>query len=232
MKILSIIIPFYNTEPYINELLQVLDKQMTDDVEVIVVDDGSKIPFETNYKWATVIRQDNGGASAARNTGLDNATGEYICFIDSDDLVVDDYISTILDKIKSEHFDYCYMSWKTFGGWKCDIKLKSVDDKFPPFNLCVWNRIYKRDMIGDIRFNTKKAIAEDAEFIRDINEDGHKKSFISNYMYYYRSDTPNSLTKKFAGALSVILFIIIVSHTIFLDGLFFKTHTSFFNLFI
>ena len=198
MKILSIIIPFYNTEPYINELLQVLDKQMTDDVEVIVVDDGSKIPFETNYKWATVIRQDNGGASAARNTGLDNATGEYICFIDSDDLVVDNYISTILDKIKSEHFDYCYMSWKTFGGWKCDVKLKSVDDKFPPFNLCVWNRIYKRDMIGDIRFNTKKAIAEDAEFIRDINEDGHKKSFISNYMYYYRSDTPNSLTKKFA----------------------------------
>lgn len=198
MKLLSIIIPFYNTEPYLNELLQVLDKQITDEVEVIIVDDGSKIPYSTEYKWANVIRQDNGGASAARNTGLDNATGEYIAFIDSDDLVVNNYIQIILDKIKSEKFDYCYMSWKTFGGWKCDVKLRSIEDKFPPFNLCVWNRIYRKDLIGNVRFNTKKAIAEDAEFIRDINEDGHKKSFISDYMYLYRSDTPNSLTKRFA----------------------------------
>ena len=197
MKILSIIIPCYNAEPYINELLQTLDRQINDSVEVLIIDDGSAKPFSTNYKWATVIRQKNGGAAAARNTGLDKATGEYVAFIDADDLVVDNYINTILKKISVEHFDYCYLSWKAFGGWNCNVQLNSIEDKFPPFNLCLWNRIYKRDMIGDVRLNTNKPIAEDAEFIRDVKETGKKKSFIHEYMYLYRSNTPNSLTKKF-----------------------------------
>ena len=198
MKILSIIIPCYNAEPYINELLDVLDKQINDSVEVIIIDDGSKKPFKTNYKWATVIRQKNGGAAAARNTGIDNAVGEYLAFIDADDLVVYNYINTVLKKIKDEHFDYCYLSWKAFGGWNYDVKLKTINDKFPPFNLCLWNRIYRRDMIGDVRLNINKPIAEDAEFIRDVKEEGKKKAFISEYMYMYRSNTPNSLTKRFS----------------------------------
>ena len=197
MKKLSIIIPCYNAEPYINELLNVLDKQVNDLVEVIIIDDGSNKVFTTDYKWATVIRQFNQGAAAARNTGLDNANGEYIAFIDSDDLVVDNYISTILDKIETEKFDYCYLSWKAFGGWNCNVKLTSINDKFPAFNLCVWNRVMRKDMIGDVRFNTNKPIAEDAEFIRDVKEEGKKKAFIKEYMYLYRSNTPNSLTKKF-----------------------------------
>ena len=196
MKRLSIIIPCYNAEPYINELLDCLSPQITPEVEVFVIDDGSKVPFKTDYEWAKVIRQANGGASAARNTGLDNAVGDYIAFIDADDLVSDKYIETILAKI-DEGFDYLYMSWKTLpGGWACDVKLNSVDDVFPSFNLCVWNRIYKRSNIGKIRFNTKKKIAEDAQFIREVKETG-KKAFISDYMYFYRSSTPDSLTKRF-----------------------------------
>ena len=193
---LSIIIPCYNAEPYINELLDCLAPQITPEVEVFVIDDGSKVAYKTDYKWAKVLRQANGGASAARNTGLDNATGDYIAFIDADDLVADNYVATILAKI-DEGFDYLYMSWKTLpGGWACDVKLNSVDDTFPSFNLCVWNRIYKRSNIGKIRFNTKKKIAEDAQFIREVKETG-KKAFISDYMYFYRSSTPDSLTKRF-----------------------------------
>ena len=197
---LSIIIPCYNAEPYISELLNCLYPQIIpnhkDEVEVIVVDDGSRVPFVPGYSFVKTYYQSNQGASAARNTGLDNAHGEYVAFIDADDLVADNYIDTILDKI-AEGFDYCYLSWKTLpGGWVCDVKLNSIDDKFPSFNLCVWNRIYKRSKIGDIRFNTKKKIAEDAEFIRKVKETG-KKAFISEYMYFYRSNTPDSLTKRF-----------------------------------
>ena len=193
---LTIIIPCYNAEPYINELLDCLNKQITKEVEVIIVDDGSRVPFVSGYSWAKVLYQDNGGASAARNLGLDYATGEYVAFIDADDLVADNYIETILAKI-DEGFDYCYLSWRTLpGGWVCDVKLNSIEDKFPSFNLCVWNRIYKRSKIGEIRFNTSKKIAEDAEFIRKVKETG-KKAFISEYMYYYRSNTPDSLTKRF-----------------------------------
>lgn len=197
---LSIIIPCYNAEPYINELLKNLQPQINEKVQVLVIDDGSKESFKTDYSWATVIRQENGGASKARNTGLDNAKGEYVSFIDADDLVANNYVETILDKIKTEKFDYCYLSWKTMpGGWQQDVRLNSIDDKFPPFNLCVWNRVYRRDMIGDVRFNVKKKIAEDAEFIRAVKEEGKKKAFIGEYMYFYRSGTPNSLTKRFSN---------------------------------
>lgn len=199
---LSIIIPCYNAEPYISELLDGLKPQITSEVQTLVIDDGSEIPFQTKYNWVTVIRQANNGASSARNTGLDNAIGEYIAFVDADDIVANNYIPTILNKIKKEKFDYCYLSWRTLpGGWQQSVKLTSVYDKFPPFNLCVWNRIYRKDMIGDVRFNTKKLIAEDAEFIRDVKEQGKKKAYIDEYMYFYRSSTPGSLTKRFSDGL-------------------------------
>lgn len=200
MKKLSIIIPAYNAEPYIHELLSRLNEQITDAVEVIVVDDGSKEPFKTDYEWCKVIRQKNGGASKARNTGIENANGEYIAFIDADDMVSEVYVSNVLGKIESEAPDYIYLSWRTMsGGWTCDVKLNSVLDEFPPYNLCVWNRVYKKDLIGNVRFNEKKKIAEDAEFIRKVEVVGKKKAFISDYMYFYRSTTPNSLTKRFAN---------------------------------
>lgn len=198
MKKLSIIIPTYNCKDYTDELLSCLNKQITDDVEVIVIDDGSKIPYETNYDWVNLIHKVNGGPASARNTGLDEATGEYIAFIDGDDLVADNYISALLKKIDEVLFDYCYLSWKTLpGGWQCDVKLKNIEDKFPPFNLCCWNRVYRKDMIGDVRFNELKLIAEDAEFIRDVKEEGKKKEIISDYMYFYRSNVVDSITKRF-----------------------------------
>jgi len=199
--ILSIIIPAYNAEPYIHELLKVLEPQIVPEVEVIVIDDGSKKPLEVSYPWAKVIRQVNQGASAARNTGLNHSKGEYIAFIDADDLVVEDYIAKLLKVINDEKPDYIYLSWKAFGGWNYTVKLTSITDKFPPFNLCVWNRVYKRSMIGKVRFNTSKVVAEDAQFIRDVKEEGRKKAFISDYMYLYRSDTPDSLTKRVTNGL-------------------------------
>lgn len=197
--LLSIIIPAYNAEPYIESLINTLKPQITDEVEVIVIDDGSKAPYLPPYKWIHVERfEDNRGVSAARNYGIDLAQGDYIAFIDADDLVSPNYIQLVLQKIQAEHFDYCYLSWKTIGNdWNYSVDLKSVEDKFPPFNLCVWNRIYKRTFIKNIRFNEQKRCAEDAEFIRKLKEDKGKKSFISEIVYYYRSDTPNSITKRF-----------------------------------
>lgn len=192
---LSIIMPYYNTEQYTPALLEVLDKQMRPDVEVIIVDDGSKVPFKTKFKWAKVIRKENAGPGLARNVGLDNMTGEYFTFIDSDDLVTEDYMEKVFEKI-TEGFDYCYISWKSLpGGWQCEVSLKSVEDEFPPFNLCVWNRIYKTATFGKNRFSPNKLWSEDADYIYRLNERG-KKVFIPEQIYLYRSDTPNSWTKK------------------------------------
>lgn len=203
MKLLSIIIPAYNAEPYIEHLMNRLKPQITEEVEVIVVDDGSKFPYIPPYNWITFHQfEQNRGVSAARNKGIDMAQGEYIAFIDADDLVSENYIKLVLDKIRSEHFDYCYLSWKTIGtAWDYRVQLRTINDKFPPFNLCVWNRIYKRSMIGDVRFNERKRVAEDAEFIHALDETNHKKAFIPQLIYEYRSDTPGSITKRFKQGL-------------------------------
>jgi len=194
---LSIIIPAYNAGHYLDDLINCLRPQLTEEVEVIVVDDGSRTPVE-DIAGVEVIRQENKGASAARNTGIDNAIGKYIAFIDADDLVSERYVKTILKKIETEQFDYCYLSWNTFGGgWNYEVKLKSLEDKFPPFNLCVWNRVYKKSMIGKIRFNEHKAIAEDAQFIRDVKEEGKKKAFIGESMYFYRTGHGGNLSQRF-----------------------------------
>ena len=157
---LSIIIPAYNAENYLPHLLECLDKQMVPGVEAIIVDDGSKIPVESGYPWTQVIRQENAGPGIARNQGLERMTGEYFTFIDADDLIADNYLRTILQTIEAEHFDYCYLSWTTMpGGWKCTVKLNSIEDKFPGFNLCIQD--------GHLRthaFQSKEAVVRGCRF--------------------------------------------------------------------
>ncbi len=195
-KKLSIVIPCYNAGEYLKRLLDRLAEQITSDVEVIVVDDGSDCAVEIDYPWVTLIRQENQGVSCARNTGLKSVSGEYVAFIDADDNVSEKYIPTILEKIKTEKFDYLNMSWKSDPNvW--EVKLKSIDDDFPVYNCSVWNRVFKRSIIGKTRFNTEKSFGEDEEFLRNIIKKDMKKAFISDFMYYYSTGVKNSLTKRF-----------------------------------
>lgn len=195
---LSIIIPYYNLKPYTDELLDCLAPQVTDEVEVLVIDDGSKEPYKTKYKWATVLRKENGGVSSARNFGLDNSTGEYITFIDADDLVADDYIKQIIEKIDTEHFDYLEMSWDSLaGGAQWSQKLYSINDSLPNPSVCT--RAFKRTTIGKLRFNEKKFSTEDDEFKRKLyfNMKNKKKAVITDYLYHYRTSVENSKSKRF-----------------------------------
>lgn len=190
MKLLSIIIPGYERYDYAEKLLKQLDKEMQDNVEVILVDDCSPIPYKFNYKWLNIIRleENSGGASVPRNKGLDIAQGKYISFIDIDDLVSDDYIQTILNKIKNSEFDYCYISWK------CSTHSIIIKDEPPSWNCCVWNCIYKRDLIGDIRFRKDLIMAEDYYFNKEVRKG--KRENITEVLYYYNQESKNSLTKK------------------------------------
>lgn len=195
---LSIIIPYYNLKPYTDELLDCLAPQVTDDVEVLVIDDGSKEPYKTKYKWAIVIRKKNGGVSSARNFGIEKSTGEYITFIDADDLVADDYIKQIIEKIDTEHFDYLEMSWNSLaGGAQWSQKLYSINDSLPNPSVCT--RAFKRSFIGKHRFNEKKYSTEDDEFKRKLyyNLKGKKKAVITDYLYHYRTSVENSKSKRF-----------------------------------
>lgn len=190
---LSIIIPYYNVKPYTDELLDRLAWQITDEIEVILIDDGSINPYKTDYEWCKVIRQKNKGVSAARNKGIDMATGEYIAFIDSDDLVSVDYISQI---IQAMPFDYCDLSWCSLpGGPQWSQQLTSDNDRLR--NPSAVTRVFNRKAIGSTRFNENKQAAEDAEFTRIICKPGMNVKVIKSYVYFYRTTTPNSLTKRY-----------------------------------
>lgn len=201
---LTIIIPCYNAEPYINELLDILKSQITDETEVIVVDDGSRIPFESKYDWVNVIRKENGGCSTARNMGLDHAKGKYISFIDADDLVPKNFIEKVLEKIKAD-YDVIDLSWKSLNheGVQHDHILKSDDDWLTNPSVCT--RIFKRSFIGETRFNEKKDSTEDEDFSRKLGyiykDPAINHGSITDYMYFYRTSVSNSKIKRFKKGL-------------------------------
>lgn len=179
---LSIIIPYYDRPKYIKRLLEVLEPQLTNETELIIVDDCSPIPLD--YPCIR-LNENSGGASIPRNVGLDRAKGKYIAFIDSDDSVSDDYIETILNKTKEE-WDYCFISWKT------SANTIIIKDNPPNWNCCVWNCIYKKEIIGNERFNPNLRIAEDYDF--NIRVRKGKKANIEKVLYYY-NETSKSIMR-------------------------------------
>ena len=204
-KILSIIIPYYEAKRYTDELLACLDKQMTDEIEVILVDDGSPTPFKTEYEWCTVIRQKNKRCAGARNTGLKKATGKYIQFIDADDMVPDYFVSRILREIKENPFDVCDHSWKSLDhtGVQHNMRIKDREGRLPNPSVCT--RAFSKAYIGATRFNEKKDSTEDEDFSRKLGyldkDIPCKHTAISDYMYYYRTSVENSKVKRFKAGL-------------------------------
>lgn len=189
---LSIIIPSYNANEYLEELLSVLEKQITDAVEVIVIDDGSRIPVP-EHSFVKLFRQQNKGVSAARNKGLEKAKGQYIVFIDADDLISDDYIAQIFKSIENEP-DTVYISWKHLSGPIGKI-ISGPNDEFNSYNRCVWNRVFKRTYIKGMKFNEEMQVAEDDDFLNHLPVPA-SKTYIEKPIYYYRSGREGSLTDR------------------------------------
>lgn len=200
---LSIIIPYYNVpQEYTGELLMCLDGQMVPDVEVILIDDGSDTPYKPVYPWLKVIRQKNKGAGATRNKGIEKSKGEYITFIDADDMVSPNYIERILEKIEGG-YDIIDMSWKslTGRGVQFNYQLKSDTDRLSNPSVCT--RVFSRSYIGTVRFSEVKDAAEDEDFSRRLGylTDTHKHTAITEYLYLYRTEVSGSNTKTFKQGL-------------------------------
>ena len=202
MPKLSIIIPCYNAEPYIDELMKSLMPQITEDIEVIVVDDGSKFPYLPNFPKVKVIRKENGGVSSARNCGLSASTGEYIAFVDADDILSDKYIELVLEAIKEDP-DTVYLSWKSIDGRHGKI-IQSETDEFNPYNRCVWNRVFKRTYIDGMTFNESMPVAEDDDFLKRLPKP-KSKAYIPVPVYFYRSGVKGGLTdRKLNGEFDIV----------------------------
>lgn len=181
---LSIITPYYNCLKYITELANVLEPQLTTEIEWIIIDDGCHEKELDNFN-ATIIhlKNNSGCAGIPRNYGLDIAKGEYITFVDADDLVSNDFITLILNKINTVTFDYCLMSWKKLEG----TYIIDVTNGRPEWNCSVWGVIYKKEIIKDCRFNNNR-IAEDYTFNTTVLNNATRKEIIPEFLYFYRTN--------------------------------------------
>ena len=200
---LTIVIPYFELKEYTDKLLGMIAPQMNQSVEVILIDDGSRIPFETQHKWCKVIRKENGGAGSARNMGIDKAKGQYITFIDADDLIPEYYVKEIIKCIDDKAPDIIDLSFRSIDGKQFNHLLKSDYDylPFPSPSL----RVFKLSYIGDTRFSELKDAAEDEDFSRRMgylrNHD-YKHASICKYMYFYRTEVPMSSVKRYKKGLT------------------------------
>lgn len=121
MPKVSVIIPIYKVENYLEECLNSVVNQTLDDIEIICVDDGSPdrsgdiaVEYAKKHHNIKVIRKENGGLSSARNAGLDVARGKYIYFIDSDDYIMKDALESLYNRAEKEELDIIYFNTRPF----------------------------------------------------------------------------------------------------------------------
>lgn len=153
MKLVSIIIPVYNTEKYLRKCLDSVVNQTYKNIEIILVNDGSTDEsenickeYENNYKNIKYIKKENGGLSSSRNYGVKQATGEYICFIDSDDYIDENLIDNLKKYMEAEDDIIKYKLIKIDSEYKNEEKIsgptfeeKSGEEAF--------NELYYQDVM-------------------------------------------------------------------------------------
>lgn len=215
MPKVSIIVPVYNTEQYLEQCLDSLVNQTLKDIEIIVINDGSpdnsnKIIKKYEKKYPKKIKgyeKENGGLSDARNFGISKASGEYLAFLDSDDYVSLDTYEKLYNKAKTENFDMVvcnlyYVYDKLLKPATSNIRndiysKKQIKKIYQNIYPAAWNKIYARTIFDNpqLRFITGRWF-EDVEFIYkilpSINSIGTLKD---NFIYYVQRD--NSITKTY-----------------------------------
>ena len=225
MAKLSIVVPVYNVQDYIDECVGSIIYQKENDIEIILVDDGSTdqsgkicdswMERTSNIK---VIHKENGGLSSARNAGLDYATGEYILFVDSDDRIAEGSLTAILDCIEETRADYYFLSGKKFYP---DGKEEPLDDPIPraeikgkksidvvryiatltkyPGSACT--KAYKRTFLekNTIHFPSDRRLAEDLGFTLRCILTAASFDVCTHDYYLYRQSREGSITSASTG---------------------------------
>ena len=206
--ILSIIVPVYNVEDYIEECLESLINQdiPTDNYEIICVNDGStdnsgKIlsSYSKKYNNLLVINKENGGVGSARNAGIDTAQGNYIWFVDADDFIKPYSLSTVTELINNNHFDYLKVKPYSFNhGEKFSPQDISIEMSQKSIKNFLWTYILRRDYIvnNNIYFETNISYAEDAVFMLQVNPFLIKEGKVDDVLYFYRQRPGSAMSQN------------------------------------
>lgn len=226
MDKISIIVPVYNAENYIEQCLESLCGQTYENIEVLLIDDGSSDESLVKcQEWAKkdgrvkVYHQENAGASAARNKGIELATGKYLMFVDGDDWIEADTLEILYCQAEKYQADAacCVLQEETPEETENAKRASSTSQKLAELEeqnkirfydkkdesglvlLSVWGpvcKLYRRDVVGDCRFEDYK-VAEDLLFNTNvICSDRFQKAVLVEYPFYHYIIYPGSTMKQ------------------------------------
>ena len=231
--LVSIVLPVYNVEKFLPQCLESVTGQTYKNIEIICVNDGSPDGSENIIRSfmekdsrIRLINQKNMGLSGARNTGIENASGEYIMFLDSDDWIDPETAETAIDEIKKENAQLVMWSYvrefpqvslpknvfeKDRVAFEGDAMRNTLhrrmagltdEELADPSNadsaVTAWGKLYKTERIKNCRFVDTKIIGtEDALFSLQAFCNIDKAVFINRHFNHYRKDNDTSLTRKY-----------------------------------
>lgn len=198
MPKVSVIVPIYNVEKYLEKCINSLLSQTLEDIQIILVNDGSKDnsgniakEYEKNNKDRVIyVEKENGGLSDARNYGLKYATGDFIAFLDSDDYIEKNAYEEMYNKAIEENADYVECDFI----WEFPNKIR-VDKQYPYKNkkemlsfvrVVAWNKLIKRQLIIDNNLEFPKGLRyEDVEFTYKLIPFINKFAYVDKPFIHY-----------------------------------------------
>lgn len=223
MSVVSIIVPIYRAEKYLNKCVQSIVDQTYKNLEIILVDDGSpdNCPAICDA-WAKkdsrirVIHQRNGGFSAARNAGLDAATGTYIQFVDSDDWIEPNMVEALVIYAQQTHADIVRCGYYEEDGLQHLAFCSTAQTHCPDQNTLIvdlmndglmsgalWNKLYRHSALGETRF--RNGYSEDILFNYLLLAKEPKVVYVSEAYYHYRVNNGSVTNSTFRpSAFSII----------------------------
>ena len=215
----SIIIPVYNSEKYLRQCLDSVVNQTLKEIEIIIINDGStdnslKIiqEYANKYQNLKLIDKENEGCYKARNIGLENATGEYVAFLDSDDYIEHNIYEKLYLKAKQTDADIVSSDYYILENNKLktvdfssSIKLleqsnnKLIGAENVLLDAIIWSRIFKRQMLVEknIKFHSDICMADDAFFHIVTMLNANKIVYIPDILYTYRISRKGSITNSY-----------------------------------
>lgn len=210
--LVSIIIPVYNVEMYLEECLNSVINQTYANLEIILIDDGS-----TDKSWEIcdefakkdnrikVIHQKNAGVSSARNKGLDSLSGEFVTFIDSDDTIEKEHIENMVNLLEDDIDIVCMpfvqVENLTHKEFDAIMAFKHIIDEFynkkNTFGWTNCNKLFKTSIIKNIRYLPDEKVGEDLSFSWKAFLKSKKVAFGDKKTYNYRASNTSVMQSKF-----------------------------------
>lgn len=208
---ISVIVPVYNVENYLRRCVDSILVQSFADFELLLIDDGSPDncgricdEYAVRDSRVRVFHKPNGGVSSARNLGLDNARGEWIAFVDSDDYLDIDYLSELAAYTKQDNVDFV-VTLNTISNYSKDSHVVLQHDDLELFSKYKfqdygqpWGKLYRSEIIkrSALKFNPKVHLIEDLMFALLYLYEIRSVVLIVSDKYIYETGRPDSLTKR------------------------------------